>query len=126
VRFSLGEERLGFKKNNTLYLIVQLINLYIMDQTEEKFSRILKYMGIPKEEVRPDASFINDFEFNEFQFNCLVYYITNYFDIPVRESDYPEINTIGNTMNFIRRKISVSEYRGNPVRVRKIVEKVNS
>jgi len=98
----------------------------IMDQTEEKFSRILKYMGIPKEEVRPEADFITDFEFNEFQFNCLVYYIGNYFDIPVRESDYPEINTIGNTINFIRRKITVSEYRVSPARVRKIVEKVNS
>jgi acyl carrier protein len=100
--------------------------ILIMDQKEEKFSRILKYMGIPNEEVRQEASFVNDFEFNEFQFNCLLYYITNYFDIPVRESDYPEINTIGNTMNFIRRKTTFSECRVSPVRARKIVEKVNS
>jgi acyl carrier protein len=97
-----------------------------MDQTEKKFSMILKYMGIPNEEVRPEASFVTDFEFNEFQFNCLVYYITNYFDIPVRECDYPELNTIGKTLNFIRRKTTFSECRVSPVRVRKIVEKVNS
>jgi len=75
-----------------------------MEQIEEKFSRILKYMGIPKEEIRPDASFAVDFEFNEFQFNCLVYYISNYFDISVSESDYPQLTTIGNTKNFIRNK----------------------
>ena len=97
-----------------------------MEQIEEKILRILKYMGIPKEQVRPEASFVNDFEFNEFQFNCLIYYICNYFDIPVRECDYREINTIGNTMNFIRRKLTFSECPVNPVRVRKIYEKVNS
>jgi len=75
-----------------------------MDQLEEKISRILKYMGIPDEEVRLDASFVKDFEFNDFQFNCLVYYITNYFDISVREYDYPQLTTIGSTINFIRSK----------------------
>ena len=77
------------------------MNMY---QTEERFSRILKYMGIPIEEIRPDASFTSDFEFNEFQFNCLVYYINNYFDISVDESDYPQLTTIGSTMNFILNK----------------------
>lgn len=75
-----------------------------MDQIEEKISRILKYMGIPNEEVRQDASFVKDFEFNDFQFNCLVYYILNYFDIPVMECDYPQLTTIGSTTNFIRSK----------------------
>ena len=72
-----------------------------MDQTDERFSRILKYMGIPYEEVRPEASFVKDFEFNEFQFNCLVYYIVNYFDIVVMECDYPQLATIGSTRQFI-------------------------
>ena len=75
-----------------------------MDQLEEKISRILKYMGIPDEEVRLDASFVKDFEFNDFQFNCLVYYITNYFDIIVSEFDYPQLITIGSTINFIQSK----------------------
>ena len=73
-----------------------------MDQIEEKLSRILKYMGIPGEEVRPDASFVKDFEFNDFQFNCLVYYINNYFDIQVGDNDYKQLTTIGSTINFIR------------------------
>jgi len=78
-----------------------------MDQVEEKISRILKYMGIPSEEVRLDASFVKDFDFNEFQFNCLVYYIINYFDIPVSECEYPQLATIGTTKNFIRSKKSI-------------------
>ena len=61
-------------------------------------------MGIPNEQVRPEASFVKDFEFNEFQFNCLVYYIINYFDIQVNGSDYQKLTTIGSTMDFIRSK----------------------
>ena len=73
-----------------------------MDQIEEKFSRIFKYMGIQKEQFRLDASFIQDFEFNEFQFDCLVLYIKNYFELNITESDYTKLSTIGSTLNFIR------------------------
>ena len=73
-----------------------------MDHIEEKFSRIFKYMGIPKEQFRLDASFIQDFEFNEFQFDCLVLYIKNYFELNITESDYTKLNTIGNTMTLVR------------------------
>ena len=73
-----------------------------MDHIEEKFSRIFKYMGIPKEQFRLDASFVQDFEFNEFQFDCLVLYIKNYFELNITKSDYTKLNTIGNTMTFVR------------------------
>ena len=73
-----------------------------MDQIEEKFSRIFKYMGIQKEQFRLDASFIQDFEFNEFQFDCLVLCVKNYFELNITESDYTKLNTIGNTMTFVR------------------------
>jgi len=62
-----------------------------MNQIEEKFSRIFKYMGIPKDQFRFDASFIQDFEFNEFQFDCLVLYIKNYFELNIKESDYTNL-----------------------------------
>ena len=73
-----------------------------MNHIEEKFSRIFKYMGIQKEQFRLDASFIQDFEFNEFQFDCLVLYIKNYFELNITKSDYTKLNTIGSTLNFIR------------------------
>lgn len=79
-----------------------------MDQIEEKFSRIFKYMGIPKEQFRLDASFIKDFEFNEFQFDCLVLYLKNYFELNIKESDYTKLNTIGNTLNFVRSMKDIS------------------
>ncbi len=75
---------------------------------EEKFSLIFKYMGIHKEQIRMEASFANDFDFEEFQFAYLVFYIGSYFKINIRETDYAELNTIGNAMNFVKRKLQVN------------------
>ena len=97
-----------------------------MYQLEEKFSRILKYMGIPSEEIRPEASFASDFEFNEFQFNCLVYYIVNYFDISVSESDYLQLTTIDSTKNFIRNKKGYYRRSISPVNTKKESKKTIS
>jgi len=75
---------------------------------EEKFSLIFKYMGIPKEQIRMEASFAKDFDFEEFQFACLVFYIGSYFKINIRETDYAELNTIGNAMDFVKRRLQVN------------------
>lgn len=79
-----------------------------MHNVEEKFTLIFRYMGIPKEQIRMEASFINDFGFEEFQFTCLVFYIGSYFKINVRDSDYPELDTIGSAMNFVKRKLELN------------------
>ncbi|HEY3370620.1 MAG TPA: hypothetical protein VGK10_07225 [Prolixibacteraceae bacterium] len=78
-----------------------------MQTIEEKFALIFKYMGIPIEQITMEASFVKDLDFEEFQFTCLVYYIGSYFKINVTHADYPELTTIGNTINFVRRKLQV-------------------
>ena len=75
---------------------------------EYKFSLIFKYMGLPQEQIRPEASFVADFDFEDFQFNCLVFYIGSYFKINIKESDYPELDTIGNAIDFVKRKLEVN------------------
>lgn len=77
----------------------------IMRTIEEKFTQIFKYMGISKEKITMEASFADDFGFDDFQFTCLAFYIGLYFKINIRERDYAEMDTIGNTINFVRRKL---------------------
>lgn len=66
-------------------------------------------MGIPKEQIRPEASFVKDFEFEKFQLGYLVFYVESYFRINIRESDYPELDTIGSSMDFVKRKLRKKE-----------------
>ena len=77
-----------------------------MQNIENKFFRILKYMGISEKLIIKDASFSKDFEFNEFQFSCLYYYISTYFNIEVYQEDYSSIDTIEGVIVFIRRKVN--------------------
>lgn len=74
---------------------------------EEKFSQIFKHLGIPKEQIRMETSFIDDFEFNEFQFTCLALYIGVYFKINISEKDYAELKTVGNMFEIVRKKLEV-------------------
>ena len=78
-----------------------------MHTIEEKFTQILKYMGIPKEKIHENASFVSDFDFEDFQFTCLAFYLGVYFKINIREKDYAELSTIGSTLNFVRKKLEV-------------------
>lgn len=65
-------------------------------------------MGIPEEQIRMEASFVVDFDFEDFQFNCLVFYIGSYFNINVKEREYTELNTIGNALDFVKRKLEIN------------------
>lgn len=76
-----------------------------MHTIEERFSLILKYMGISVHEINMEASFVKDFEFEEFQLGYLIYYLESYFRIKIKESDYSELDTIGSTKEFVRRKV---------------------
>ena len=76
-----------------------------MQNIKTKFWRILKYMGIPKEQVKMNTSFERDLDFNEFQFSCLGFYIESYFKINIFPEDYCNLDTIGNAMNFIKSRI---------------------
>ncbi len=78
-----------------------------MQSIEEKFTQILKYMGIPREQIHENASFVQDFDFEEFQFTCLAFYIGAYFKINIREKDYAELNTIGSTINFVKKRLEL-------------------
>lgn len=72
---------------------------------EHKFSQILRYMGISKEQIHMEASFKKDFEFNEFQFSCLVHYIEIYFNINIFPEDYASLETIGNAICFVKKRV---------------------
>ena len=87
---------------------MQTLTLDIDQKVEEKFTQIFKYMGLPKDQIRNEASFKDDFDFGEFQFTCLAFYIGIYFKINIREQDYSEFSTIGQTMDFVKRKLDAN------------------
>jgi len=78
-----------------------------MYSIENEFTQILIFMGIPKESIRNDASFLIDYDFDESQFICLALYLGIFFRINVKESEYAEIDTVGGAINFVKKKLEI-------------------
>ncbi len=78
-----------------------------MDNIEEVFSQILSHLSISKEQIRMNASFAHDFDFEKSQFDCLAFYIETYFKIKIKKEEYTELHTIGSAMDFVKRKLDL-------------------
>ena len=78
-----------------------------MRSIEEEFTQILNFMGISNSQIRNEASFSKDFDFDESQFICLVLYLGIFFRINVKESEYAEIDTVGGAVNFVKKKLEI-------------------
>ena len=71
-------------------------------------------MGIPADQILPNASFIHDFRFEEFQYDCLILYIGNYFEIDTGDCNIKELETIGNLLNFVSYKMETAPMKEDP------------
>ena len=71
----------------------------------KKLFLILKYMGISRRRMKLDASFAKDFKFRRFQYTCLETSIGAYFNVNLGEQDHARLNTIGDAINLIRKKL---------------------
>ena len=77
-----------------------------MKTVEEQFMQIFMFMGIPKEKIKIESSFVDDFDFDEHQLICLALYIDIFFKVNIKVSDYNEIITVGDAIDLVKKKIN--------------------
>ncbi|MDD2307170.1 MAG: hypothetical protein PHP53_20875 [Prolixibacteraceae bacterium] len=77
-----------------------------MKTVEEQFMQIFMFMGIPKEKIKIESSFVDDFDFDEHQLICLALYIDIFFKVNIKVSDYNEITTVGDAIDLVKKKIN--------------------
>jgi len=70
---------------------------------EEKVNEIIvKQMGVNKEQVKPETSFINDLGADSLDTGELVMELEDAFDINIPDEDAEKIQTVGDAINYIK------------------------
>ncbi len=70
---------------------------------EEKVNEIIvKQMGVNKEQVKPETSFINDLGADSLDTVELVMELEDAFDVNIPDEDAEKIQTVGDAINYVK------------------------
>ena len=66
---------------------------------------IIEQLGVPKEEIAPEASFIDDLGADSLDIVELVMAMEEAFDIEIPDEDAEKIQTIGDALSYVRDRV---------------------
>ena len=78
-----------------------------MEQLESKVSEIIvEQLGASKEEIVPEASFIDDLGADSLDIVELVMAMEEEFDIEIPDEDAEKIQTFGDALKYVRERVA--------------------
>ncbi|MDJ0849165.1 MAG: acyl carrier protein [Myxococcota bacterium] len=66
---------------------------------------IVEQLGVPKEEIAPEASFIDDLGADSLDIVELVMAMEEAFDIEIPDEDAEKIQTIGDALSYVKERV---------------------
>jgi acyl carrier protein len=67
---------------------------------------IVEQLGVSKEEIKPEASFIDDLGADSLDIVELVMAMEEEFDIEIPDDDAEKIQTIGDALSYVKERVS--------------------
>jgi acyl carrier protein len=67
--------------------------------------RILRKLGVNREEIRPETQFQNDLFFDDTDWNCFLFFVESKFNISISNEEEIQLHTIANSVDIIDRHL---------------------
>lgn len=67
--------------------------------------RILRKLGVNRDEIRPETQFQNDLFFDDTDWNCFLFFVESKFNISISNEEEIQLHTIANSVDIIDRHL---------------------
>lgn len=71
--------------------------------------RILRKLGVNREEILPEAQFKNDLFFDDMDMTCFLFFVESKFNISISDEETNQLTTIGNSIKVVDRHLHETE-----------------
>ena len=67
--------------------------------------RILRKLGVTREDIKPETQFKNDLFFDETDWTCFMFFVESKFNIAISNEEEGQFETIENSINIVNRHL---------------------
>jgi acyl carrier protein len=67
--------------------------------------RVLRKTGVPRDQIKLDASFNEDLNFDEVDWALFVYYLEGFFQIHLEDKEINELSHVNDTLKIICKRV---------------------
>lgn len=67
--------------------------------------RILRKLGVNRDDIRPETQFQNDLFFDDTDWNCFLFFVESKFNISISNEEEIQLHTIANSVDIIDRHL---------------------
>jgi len=70
-----------------------------------KLYRVLRKTGVDKEYIQPNASYIDDFNFDKIDWTIFTYYLEGIFNISVKDEELDKLCSVNDTLRYLKTEL---------------------
>lgn len=71
-----------------------------------KLYRVLRKTGVDKKNIQPDASFIDDLNFDKIDWTIFTYFLERIFNISVKDEEISRFGSINDTLHYLESELT--------------------
>ncbi len=71
-----------------------------------KLYRVLRKTGVNKENIKLNASFINDYDFDKIDWTIFTYFLEGIFNISVSDDKIRSFSSVNDTLRYLKTELS--------------------